>query len=612
MAQIGIELKGNIIPRESGQTSVRSFFTKEFDKPSKEGMQMTTQKHCAGAPSHEAVHWHSIDWAECHREVRRLQARIVKAMQEGRHGRVKALQWLLTHSFSGKALAVKRVTENQGKNTPGVDGITWSTPEAKSQAITSLKKRGYRPLPLRRVYIPKANGKLRPLGIPTMKDRAMQALYLLALEPVAETTADLNSYGFRPGRSVADAIEQCFAVLAKSDRPQWILEADIKGCFDNISHDWLLANIPLDGAIVRKWLKAGYLEDTIIHATEAGTPQGGIISPALANMALDGLEQLLLERYDPKRHWNKQKVNLVRYADDFIVTGATKEVLETEVRPMVEHFLAERGLSLSPEKTKITHIEDGFDFLGMNVRKYDGKLLIKPAKANVAAFLKKVREFVKNNKTLRQDKLIKALNPVIQGWANFYRHVVARRTFEKVRYEIWRCLWKWARRRHPNKGGRWVRKRYFHVLGSRGWVFAVDTGKKLSNGRPKLIDLRDICDTAIRRHRKIKGEANPFDPRWEAYFEERHGFKMVESLQERKKLLRLWLDQGGRCPICQQLITRSSGWHVHHIVRRVDGGKDGRDNLVVVHPNCHRQIHALGIPVAKPACESGLRKARAV
>jgi RNA-directed DNA polymerase len=322
-------------------------------------------------------------------------------------------------------------------------------------------------------------------------------------------------------------------------------------------------------------------------------------------MTLDGMERMLLRKYT-KWNWNKQKVNIVRYADDFIITGVTKEVLETEVRPMVEQFLAERGLSLSAEKTKITHIEDGFDFLGMNVRKYDGKLLIKPAKANVAAFLRKFREFVKNNKTLRQDKLIKALNPVIQGWANFYRHVVARRTFEKVRYEIWYCLWKWAKRRHPNKGGRWVRKRYFQIQGARGWLFAVDTGEKLSNGRPKLIELRDICDTAIRRHRKIKAEANPFDPQWEAYFEERHGFKMVDSLQERKKLLRLWLDQGGRCPICRQLISKFSGWHVHHIVRRVDGGKDGRGNLVMVHPNCHRQIHALGISVAKPARESGL------
>ncbi|MFU4389622.1 reverse transcriptase N-terminal domain-containing protein, partial [Pseudomonas paraeruginosa] len=214
---------------------------------------MTTQEiACAGAPSRESVTWHSIDWAKCHREVRRLQARIVKATREGKHGRVKALQWILTHSFSGKALAVRRVTENQGKRTPGVDGITWSTPEAKSQAVQSLRRHGYKPMPLRRIYIPKSNGKLRPLGIPTMKDRAMQALHLLALEPVSETTGDLNSYGFRPARSTADAIEQCFALLAKKDRAQWVFEADIKGCFDNISHDWLSENVSMDSAVLRK------------------------------------------------------------------------------------------------------------------------------------------------------------------------------------------------------------------------------------------------------------------------------------------------------------------------------------------------------------------------
>lgn len=569
---------------------------------------MTTQQICAGAPSREAIHWHSINWAKCYREVRRLQARIVKAMQEGKHGRVKALQWMLTHSFSGKALAVRRVTENQGKKTPGIDGITWSTPEAKSQAMLSLKRRGYKPLPLRRVYIPKATGKLRPLGIPSMKDRAMQALYLLALEPISETTADLNSYGFRTCRSAADAIEQCFATLAKSDRSKWVLEADIKACFDNISHDWLLANILMDSALLQKWLKAGYLEDYALHPTEAGTPQGGIISPTLANMTLDGLEQMLLKRY-VKKNWNKKKVNIIRYADDFIITGATKEVLEDEVRPMVEQFLAIRGLSLSPEKTKITHIDDGFDFLGMNLRKYNGKLLIKPAKRNVKSFLDKFRGFVKSNKALRQDMLIKSLNPMIQGWANFHRHVVARRTFESVRKEIWHCLWQWAKRRHPNKGRNWVRKRYFHIQGSRGWVFAVDTGEKLSNGQPKLKSLRDICDTAIRRHRKVKADANPFDPKWESYFEERLGFKMLDSLQGRKKLIRLWLEQERCCPICDQLITKTSGWHVHHIVQRVDGGKDGSTNLVMVHPDCHRQIHAIGIPVAKPVPETGLRKA---
>jgi len=314
---------------------------------------------------------------------------------------------------------------------------------------------------------------------------------------------------------------------------------------------------------------------------------------------------MLLKRYG-RKHWNRQKVNIVRYADDFVITGATQEVLESEVRPMIEEFLAERGLTLSPEKTKISHIDDGFDFLGFNVRKYDGKLLIKPAKGNVSAFLNKVRDFVKSNKALRQDKLIKALNPVIQGWANYHKHVVAADTFARVRMEIWRCLWRWAKRRHPNKGRRWVKEKYFHTMNGKSWVFAIDTGERLANGKPKLVSLRDIGETKIRRHCKIKAEANPFDPKWEEYFEQRYGFKMLDTLKGRKKLIRLWMDQEERCPICSERITVTMGWHVHHLVRRVDGGKENVSNLVMVHPNCHNRIHSKGLQVEKPVPVRGL------
>src|SRR4051794_29840839 len=325
---------------------------------------MTADLSVAGAASHAEEGWHTINWASAYRIVCRLQARIVKAIQAGRWGKVKALQYLLTHSFSGKALAVRRVTENQGKTTPGVDREIWDTPEKKTTAVQALKSRGYQPQPLRRVYIPKSNGKKRPLGIPTMKDRAMQALYLLALDPIAETTADPNSYGFRKERSCADAIEQCHIVLANRNAAAWILEGDIKACFDQISHDWLLAHVPMDRAILRKWLQAGYMDRHVFHDTEAGTPQGGIISPVLANLALDGLEQRLREQHPAASAKSRQaQVNLVRYADDFIITSRTKERLEREVKPLVEQFLRERGLELSPEKTRITPLEDGFDFL---------------------------------------------------------------------------------------------------------------------------------------------------------------------------------------------------------------------------------------------------------
>ncbi len=255
---------------------------------------MNVEQSMCAASGPEAQ-WEQIDWSQCEQKVRRLQARIVKATQEGRHGRVKALQWLLTHSFHGRALAVKRVTHNKGKNTPGVDGAVWRSPASRYKAIDTLRRRGYQPQPPQRVYIPKANGKLRPLGIPTMKDRSMQALYLLGLLPVAETTADPNSYGFRPKRSTADAIEQCFCALARKTSPQWVLEGDIRGCFDNISHAWMLDHIPTDKEVLRKWLKAGFMENRTLFPTEAGTPQGGIISPTLANLTLDGLERLLKE-----------------------------------------------------------------------------------------------------------------------------------------------------------------------------------------------------------------------------------------------------------------------------------------------------------------------------
>src|SRR5437868_6685247 len=257
---------------------------------------MTTAQ-AVGAVSCEAAEWYAIDWRAVNRNVRRLQVRIVQATKANRWGRVRALQRLLTHSYSGKVLAVRRVTENNGKKTPGVDQEIWDTPEKKTQAVHALKHRGYQSQPLRRVYIPKSDGKtMRPLGIPTMKDRAQQALYLLALAPVVETTADKNSYGFRQQRSCADAMEQCFKAL-RSANTQWILEGDIKSCFDKISHDWLLAHVPIDRVILQKWLKSGYLEKHVLHETTDGTPQGGIISPALANCALDGLERLLREKY---------------------------------------------------------------------------------------------------------------------------------------------------------------------------------------------------------------------------------------------------------------------------------------------------------------------------
>jgi RNA-directed DNA polymerase len=469
----------------------------------------------ACASSGGSLAWNRINWANCERTVSKLQARIVKATKEGRWGKVKALQWLLTHSLSGKALAVRRVTENKGKRTPGVDGEIWKTPAAKTRALSFLGRRGYKPQPLRRVYIPKSNGKLRPLGIPTMKDRAMQALHLLALDPASETTADGHSYGFRKGRAARDALAQCFHVFCRPARPEWVLEADIKGCFDNISHDWMLTHIPMDKQVLRKWLKAGFVDKAQWFPTEAGTPQGGIASPTLANMVLDGLEDRLSRRF-PRRK-TRPKVHLIRYADDFVISGKSQDMLE-QAKAEVIAFLAERGLALSPEKTKITHVSDGFNFLGFNVRTYNRKLLIKPSKDAQKKVLREVRGIIRGHRATAQQDLIRLLNPVIRGWAYYYRHVVSARIFGKLDRLVWKALWRWAVRRHPNKGKRWVKKRYFRTIGPRHWVFACENGQNDLIDGPELMKLVNLQDIKIRRHVKVKAEANPYDPQWKSYF----------------------------------------------------------------------------------------------
>lgn len=467
--------------------------------------------------------WRKIDWRHYEQEVKKLQARIVKAVQVGRHGKVKALQWLLTHSLHAKALAIKRVTENQGKNTPGVDGIIWSTPDVKSQAISQLSRRDYRAQPLRRVYILKSNGKQRPLGIPTMRDRAMQALYLLALDPLSETTADGHSYGFRPQRATADAIEQCFIALGRRNCAAWVLEGDIKGCFDHINHAWLIEHIPIDKMMLQAWLNAGFIENKTLYPTSAGTPQGGIISAVLANLTLDGLQAELLHTFG-----RRQKINLVRYADDFIITADNPSILEQEIKPLVERFLALRGLTLSPEKTRITSIHTGFDFLGQHVRKYNGKLLITPAKSNIKTFLEKVRSIIKKYGTATHADLINVLNPVIRGWANYHRHVVAKSTFQKVDSAIWQAIWNWAVRRHPNKGERWIKRRYFQSIGHRHWCFVASIHKP--DAHVKWVTLIRASDCRIKRHIKIKALANPYDPQWQAYFDTRKRSKTRPAL----------------------------------------------------------------------------------
>ncbi|MDG5799958.1 group II intron reverse transcriptase/maturase [Marinilabiliaceae bacterium ANBcel2] len=468
---------------------------------------MNEDANSSCALSHHTDNWTTIQWRKVIQSVSRLQRRIAKAVKKKRWGKVKALIHLLSKSFFAKLLAVLRVTSNKGGKTPGVDNKLWKSHDEKLQAARSLKVRGYRPKPLRRVYILKKNGKKRPLSIPTMHDRAMQTLFKIALDPVAETTADPNSYGFRPRPSCNDAIAQCFLALCRKNSAQWIFEADIQACFDNIRHDWILKHIPINKTILNKWLKAGYIENKRLFPTNMGTPQGGTISPLIMNMVLEGLEKLLDRQYP---RWKGQKVNFIRYADDFVITANSKEIITKEIVPLVKQFLLGRGLLLSPEKSKITHINDGFDFLSQNVRKYKGKLVIRPSKTSVQSFKDKIKKIIRENHGIPAHALIRILNPVIRGWANYHKGICAKRTFQKIGKFIWTQLKRWAKYQHGNKNLWWIVHRYFHDLHF--------SDKCITKNGTVVHRLYRIGYVPIRYHVKIKGEANPFQPEFDKYF----------------------------------------------------------------------------------------------
>jgi len=551
----------------------------------------------------------------CEKYVSSIQRRLDKAVAGNNKSKIRWYTHILSKkSRAVKILAVHRVTaSNQGKYTAGTDGVRMirGREGINGQIRLSLldainvKKE---PSPIRRVYIPKPNGKKRPLGIPTLADRVNQDILRTTLEPITEYHASDNSYGFRPKRSCHDAIEHLFKKLCHRGSKQWILEGDIAGCFDNIDHDrivntlksWKVSESIIN--IIGRMLRAKVFTDDKLLDVNTGTPQGGILSPMLANVALTALDDYCSKNFGTPTRGGKQRGNyiqnpIIRYADDFVIVCASEQKAEL-IKEKIATFLKDSiGLELSDEKTKITHISEGFDFLGFNVRKYTlrsprskyhqiGKLLIKPQKEKVINFLRRIQEVLNNNKTAKQESIIHMLNPMLQGFGMYYRFAVSKKTFSHIGSRLWTMLWRWAKRRHPKKSKKWIVKKYFETEGKRKWVFKDSIGNKIINVPSIPIIRFTILKAGIRVHADDKDTKEYWNKR--VYT---NALSHVYSI----KVKRLIERQKGICPCCGNPITKDDiadkKAHAHHMLPRSEGGTEKLNNLRLLHQDCHVLAH---------------------
>ena len=545
--------------------------------------------------------WDSINWKAVKKTVKNLRRRIYRATQDGQFNKVRSLMKLMLRSFSNLLLAVRRVTlENQGKKTAGVDGHKALTPEDRMDLVIDMLEYDlWKVKPTKRVYIPKANGKRRPLGIPTIRDRVAQAIVKNALEPSWEARFEANSYGFRLGRSTQDAIEQIWIRFAKGN-DEWILDADIKGAFDNISHEYLLKTIgEVPGReMIKQWLKAGYVEMGQFHHTPSGTPQGGIISPLLANIALHGLGEFLTQFIVKRRYQSasgngytdtRDKYGFIRYADDFVVTARDKKDIDV-ILPYIQGWLKNRGLELNQEKTQIVHISDGFNFLGYNIRQYKGKTLTKPQKEKVISLLREIRGWVKAHPHATPEIIINHLNPIIRGWGNYYKTGVSKEVFEYADSKIWEILYKWALKKHLKRRKKWVARKYFQLKSKSGWKFQAKIEDR--RGNPKTIQIVKLSEIPITRHIKVKGLASPDDPALTEYWKHRQTQHGKQRFAKDSKYYFVAERQGWKCPVCGEHLFNGEEIHTHHRVRVKDGGTDSIENLVHLHKTCHIAVHS--------------------